>query len=164
MSGMALYSRDRDIVGCCDFPSNMTVIANEERLKDRLAKLRGQLVSVGEEIDAWGLVWTGPTGRVEIEIVTPGPQYRFDRDTDVLDAHGGFTNRKRFLENSFFVMNPTYFEGGRITKAIGEVFVLRDPDGVKSFLPTVSAVWGSDAWSGEILRRWREALEQTELE
>ncbi len=119
---------------------------------DRYAKMRNALqqltlrpLRVGDELDAWQLIWTGTSGRVEIEISKEGSEYLSAADTDVIGPDGRITHKKRFLEETFFVMYPRFFVQATVNAVIGDVSVARSSDEVKRFVDQY----------GELMHSWR---------
>lgn len=168
--GTVLYSQDRALIRSPEFPLSTKRATSLEmdrygRMREALTRLTWRPLHVGDELEAWQLIWTGTSGRVEIEISREGSEHLSVADTDVVGSDGRVTRKKRFLEETFFVMYPRFFLRATVNAVIGDVFVAGSTDEVRRFVDQYGELMHS--WRREdaaASARRREMLKKPELE
>lgn len=137
--GRVFFSDDRDVIerSGLSLLRGSNLKAREQSEKAMFAELQAmtwRVLRESEPLGPWDLVWTGQTGRVELEIITPGPEYVWDGAADVRTPDGRLTRRKRFFEYTMFAMHPAHYRVARIVSVIGNVWVATDRQRARDFI------------------------------
>ncbi len=149
-TGRVMLSRDRTAIEQSGLSAMVMHNVREGERSDQafaadLKSMVWQHLTAADVLGPWDLVWTGATGRVEVEITVAGSEYVADDASDVRTPDGALTARKRFFENSVLVMHPDHYRAAYVVKVLGEVFVSRDHPKVRAFVArhgVLSAAFG----------------------
>lgn len=173
VEGLVYGSTDRELIRKYNMGSHYTLTAEEakqdarkkeQRLKD-LEAIGWKPLTLERQLGPWDMIWTQNKSRVEIEILQYG-EYRIrDEQTDVRDAKGELTSKKRFTANSFFIIEPNTYVSARVNKIIGNVRVATSHANVKRFYKKHHV--SNDIWEEmdeEAYDKWEEMLKKDSLE